>query len=112
MRPVRAAMVRSCVMRKVVCPSASRQIASITEDFAAVEPHRGLVEDQDGRAAKRRAGDGNLLALPGRERRAALGDLGVVAVGLRDDEAVGVGQPRRRLDLAPREPRGRRRATP
>ena len=39
-----------------------------------------LVEDEDARVGDQRAGEGDELALAGRELRAALADLGVVAV--------------------------------
>ena len=40
-----------------------------------------LVEDQDARVGDQRAGEGDQLALAGGQLRAALADLGVVAVG-------------------------------
>ena len=52
-----------------------------------------------GRVLEQRAGDREALALAARERRAALADERVVAVGQALDEVVRVGRPGRRLDL-------------
>ena len=51
----------------------------------------GVVEDQDRRVDQQGPRDGDALALPARERVAPLADHGVVAVGERADELVGVG---------------------
>ena len=64
-----------------------------------VERRRGLVEDQDGRVGEERPGERHELTLPGREPRALLVDVGVVAVGERRDELVGADRARRRFDL-------------
>jgi hypothetical protein len=49
----------------------------------------GLVEDQDARVGDQRAGERDQLALAGGELRAALADLGVVAVRQLGDELLG-----------------------
>ena len=48
-----------------------------------------LVEHEDARVGDQRAGEGDQLALAGRQLRAALADLGVVAVGQLGDELLG-----------------------
>ena len=57
-----------------------------------VQTRGRLVENQDGRIANDRAGNGNALALTARERDAALAHHGVVAVGHFFDEFMRVGQ--------------------
>ena len=59
-----------------------------------VERGGGLVEDQDRSVLQHRAGDGEALALAGRELRAALAQQRVEAVLLALDELVGAGDPR------------------
>jgi hypothetical protein len=51
----------------------------------------GLVENQDRRVLQQGARDGEALPLAARKTLAALADHGRVAVGLRQDEIVGVG---------------------
>ena len=58
----------------------------------AIQAGGGFVEDEDGAAAQGDARDGQALALAAGEGRAAFADLGVVAVGLRHDEVVRVGE--------------------
>lgn len=64
-----------------------------------VQSRRGFVEDHDGAVPEHRAGDGEALALPARERVAARTENGVVPLGQRRDEVVGVGAARGLLDL-------------
>ena len=66
---------------------------------ARVDRGGGVVEDQDPRVGEQGAGDRDPLALAAGEGQAALADQGLVAVGKVADEAVGLGPPRRRLDL-------------
>ena len=54
-----------------------------------VDVGRRLVEHEDARVGDQGAGERDELALAGRELRAALADLGVVAVLERADELVG-----------------------
>ena len=70
-----------------------------------VERRRRLVEDQHGGIGEERAGERDELALAGREPRALLVDVGVVAVGQRGDELV-------RADRARRALRSRARGAP
>src|SRR5438309_2095115 len=67
--------------------------------WVGVEAAGGLVEQEDGRVAQDGAGDGDALPLAAGQLHAALADAGLVAVGERRDEVVGVGLPRRRDDL-------------
>ena len=53
-----------------------------------VQRRRRLVEDQHGGVGQERPGERHQLALAGRQPTAALGDIGVVAVGQRLDERV------------------------
>ena len=64
-----------------------------------VEVRGRLVEQQDRRVDELGPGERDQLALAGRERAAALGDLVVVGAGQRGDEVVGADRARRRLDL-------------
>ena len=73
---------------------------------ADVDGRRRLVEDQDARVGKQRAGEGDELALAEREAEAALAELRVVAVLELADEAVRAD----RLARRPRSPRGAARA--
>ena len=68
-----------------------------------------LVEHEDPRVGDQRAGEGDELALAGRELDAALADLGVVAVLERGDEVVGADRARGRLDPRASRPAARRR---
>jgi hypothetical protein len=61
----------------------------------------GLVQDQQGRVGDPGPGEGDQLALPGRQQRAPLADLGVVAVGQAGDDLVGPDGAGGRLDLGP-----------
>jgi hypothetical protein len=61
----------------------------------------GLVQDQQGRVGDPGPGEGDQLALPGRQQRAPLADLGVVAVGQAGDDPVGPDGAGGRLDLGP-----------
>ena len=54
-----------------------------------VDRRRRLVQHQDGRGGRERAGQGDALALPAGERPAALADLAVEAAGDRADGLVG-----------------------
>ena len=72
----------------------------------------GLVEDEDARVGDQGAREGDQLALAGGELRAALADLGVVAVGELGDELVGADRGRGGADLTRRWRRdGRRRCS-
>ena len=64
-----------------------------------VEVRGRLVEQQDRRVDQLRPGERDQLALPRRERAAALGHLVAVAAGQRGDEVVGADRAGRRLDL-------------
>ena len=81
---------------------AGRQAVECFADLAFTLPvqsrHR-LVQDEDRGVADQRARDGDALALPARERGAALTDHGVVAVFQLTDEFVRVRGARRGLDL-------------
>ena len=66
---------------------------------AGVDRRRGVVEDEHLRVGERGAGEGDALALPARQREAALADDGVVAVRQLEDEVVGLGDAGRGLDL-------------
>ena len=67
-----------------------------------IERAGGLVEEQDGGVFEQRAGDAEPLLLPAGEHAAFVADDRLVALLLREDELVGVGQFRRRLDLRAR----------
>ncbi len=71
------------------------------DDGLAFRVHRreGLVEDQDGRVTQEGARDGDALALAARQPDPTLTDDGVVPQGQPRDELVGVGLPRRSLEL-------------
>ena len=58
-----------------------------------------LVEDQDARVGDQRAREGDQLALAGGELRAALADLGVIALGQLGDELLRADRRRGRRDL-------------
>ena len=58
-----------------------------------VHRRRGVVEDQQPRPARQRAGQRDPLPLPARERGAPLPELGVQPARERGDEAVGLGRP-------------------
>src|SRR3954454_23710045 len=58
-----------------------------------------LVEDEDGGVAQEGARERYALALAARQPHSTLADRGLVAVGERGDEVVGVGAPRGELDL-------------
>ena len=64
-----------------------------------VDRRGGVVEDQDARVGDERTGDRDALALPARQRQAALADHGVVAVRERADEVVRLRAAGRLLDL-------------
>ena len=64
-----------------------------------VDRRQRLVEDQDGRVAEEGAGDGDALALAAGQAHPALAHDGLIALGQARDELVGVGRPRRRLQL-------------
>ena len=66
-----------------------------------VERGGGLIEDEDGRVADHRPGDGQALALPRGELAAAFAQFGVEASLHLPDELVGKGDPRSLLDLIP-----------
>ena len=68
-----------------------------------VERARRLVEDQDARLSRQRAGDGDPLALPAREAAAALSDDRVVALGQLEDEVVRARELGRRDHLVRRQ---------
>ena len=59
----------------------------------------GVVEHEDPRVGEHRAGQGDALALPARQREPALADEGVVAVGELVDERVHLGRTGRGADL-------------
>jgi hypothetical protein len=61
----------------------------------------GLVQDQQGGVGDPGPGEGDQLALPGRQQRAPLADLGVVAVGQAGDDLVGPDRPGGGRDLGP-----------
>ena len=63
-----------------------------------VERGGGLVEDEDGRVLEQGARDGDALPLPAGEPAPPLADHGVVAARQVEDEVVGEGRARRRLD--------------
>ena len=69
---------------------------------AGVHARGGLVEDEDGRVAQHRAGDGEQLALAGAHGLGVVGEARVVAVGQRADEVVHVGRLGRGDDLLAR----------
>ena len=78
-----------------------------------VEIRRGLVEQQDDRVDELGSSERDQLALTGRERPPALGQLVVVAAGQVRDEVVRADGPGGRLDLARRSPQAvRRRCCP
>ena len=58
-----------------------------------------LVKDQDGRILKYRAGDADALSLAAREFTASVADVGVKSLFACHDEVIGIGNPRRLLDL-------------
>ena len=62
-----------------------------------VDGGRGLVHHQDGRLLDQRARQAQALALAAGQRRGALAQLGVVALGQVDDELVRPRRARRRL---------------
>ena len=68
-----------------------------------VEGRGGLVEDQYLGVAQHGAGDAYALALAAREFRAAVADIGIVALGALHDEVVGVGHACGGLDLFVRD---------
>ena len=65
------------VRPRITSASASR----ISCSFVGSTDDGGVVEDQHTRVGEDRPGDRDALALPTRQREAALADLGVVAVG-------------------------------
>ena len=68
------------MMNAVRPASSARSARSICALGADVDRRRRLVEDQDPRVGEERAGERDELALAEREPRAALAELGVVAV--------------------------------
>ena len=67
---------------------------ALDDPLALVVERRGrLVENENARIGRERAGDGDALSLPAGEVRAALLDQCVVAFGELVDELVGAGEP-------------------
>src|SRR4051812_38786311 len=66
---------------------------------ADVDVGGGLVEDEDARLGEEGAGEGDQLALPGRELYAALADFGVQALGQLGNELGGADGGDCRFDL-------------
>ena len=91
---------RRWAMTIVVRPSsAAASPPGSAPPISAVEARGRLVQDQDRRVGQEGAGDRHPLALAAGQLDAALADQGGVALRQARDEVVGVGEPRRRLDL-------------
>ena len=90
-------------MISVVRPAISRsqRVVDLLLDLH-VDGRRRVVEHEDRRVHEQRAGDRDPLALPAREREAALADDGVVALGHLADELVGAGRACRGDDVVER----------
>jgi hypothetical protein len=87
-------------MMIVVRPLRSRRRACCTRrSVGHVQVRGGLVEDEQGRAGQPGAGEGDQLALAGRQEGAALADLGVEALREGTDHRLGPDRPGGRLDL-------------
>ena len=80
---------REATITTVVSESEAAQVVEHGELGGRIERRRGVVEQQQPRVAGEGAGEGDALALPARQRDAALADDGVEAVGQVADEAVG-----------------------
>ena len=96
MRSAQRIWLSRCVMRKVVRSLADAAHGPLDLVLGgAVDGAGAVVQDQDARVGQEGAGDGDALALPARERHAALADLGLVAVAEAHDELVRLGLARR-----------------
>ena len=80
-------------------PRARCVSASVTSRVLAVKAGGWLVQDQDGRITDGRTGDRDALSLSTGQSYATFAQHGVVTVGQRLYELVGVGQSCRGLDL-------------
>ena len=99
-RPARWIVESRCAITIAVRPASRRRRARLDPRLGVQVDARGrLVEDQDARVGDQRARERDELPLAGRELRAALADLGVVAVLERGDELVRADRARRAADL-------------
>ena len=81
MRSARSIVVRRCAITSVVRPASELRQRGLHQVLGfGVERGGRLVEDQDRRVLQDRARDGDALALPAGEQRAALADHGVEAL--------------------------------